>query len=203
MGLNFAFIKSLHQASPVAFGAIDLQRDEQLIYSSGHAEKLLGYSKKELIGHSKNNFKSLVHPDDHEVSENAYARIRKSDVGEIVESTFRVRHSEGHYVCLFVRDIVFERDGDKPLKFTTVVQDITHVMQLEQDLAKKVEVLKEVSYKNSHELRGPVANIIGLVDLLKKEHFRTEYNEKILRHLEDTVKKLDEVIHEINSISNS
>lgn len=203
MGLNFAFIKSLHRASPVAFGAIDLDKDEQLIYSSGHAEKLLGYSKEEFKELSRNNFKSIVHPEDYERSDGAYERLRRSEVGEIVETTLRIKHADGHYLWLFLREIVFERDENKPLKFTSVVQDITHVVELEKELSQKVKSLKQVSYKNSHELRGPVANIIGLVELMKEDHFRTEYNEKILRHLEATVRKLDEVIHEINHMSNS
>lgn len=202
MGLNFAFIRSLHKASPVAFGALDMIEDE-LIYSSGHAELLLGYSKDELKKLSQNYFASIIHPDDLRISEETIEKLRSSNVGEIVECTLRVRNSNNEYQHLLIRDIVFERDSlQSPVKFSTVVQDVTPLVSLEEELRDKVDALRKISYKNSHELRAPVANIIGLVDLLKTDNFKTQYNEKIFRHLEETVKKLDEVIHEINKLSN-
>ncbi|MDN5202463.1 PAS domain-containing protein [Fulvivirgaceae bacterium BMA10] len=201
MGNKIEFIRSISKLAPVAFGAVDLYKD-QLICSSGLAEKQLGYTKEELVYHSKNNFESIIHPDDLLESELAIKKLMESKAGEIVESTFRVKRSDGKYLCLFVRDLVFEWDEeDKPLKYATVVQDITEVMELEKELAKKVKAPDDIALKNAHELRGPVATILGLVDLMKKENFKTEYNEKIFHHLEKTVKKLDEVIHDINNLS--
>lgn len=199
--MSFAFIKSLYRASPVAFGSIDILND-QIIYSSGHAESLLGYTPEELKALSKQNFKSIVHPDDLEMSQDAIDRLMKSADGEIVESVFRVRKSDGDYLYLLVRDIVFERDADSnPTKFSTIAQDITHTVELEKELSEKVEALKKISFKNSHEVRAPVANIIALVDLMKPHNFKTQYNQRIFRYLEETVLKLDNIIHDINELS--
>ncbi len=176
---------------------------DDLIYSSGHAEELLGYTKKEFKELSSNYFASIIHPDDLETSEEIIERLRNSQVGEIVECTLRVRNASGDYQHLFIRDIVFERnDQQTPVKFSTIVQDVTQLVELEKALGEKVDAIRKISYKNSHELRAPVAKIIGLVDLLKTDNFKTEYNERIFRHLEETVKKLDDVIHEINNLSN-
>lgn len=203
MGLNFSFIKSLHKASPVAFGAMDMLNDE-ILYSSGHAETLLGYTKEELKEHSKNYFESIVHPNDLEKSREAINKLIKSDIGEIVECTLRVRRSDDNYLTLFIRDIVFERNEDNsPSKFTTIVQDVSEVVELEKELNKKLEVIRNISYKNSHELRAPVANIIGLMSIMKEENFQTEYNAKIFHHLEETVTRLDNIIHDINNLANS
>ncbi len=200
--MSLAFVKSLIYASPVAFGSIDMVND-QIIYSSGKAEELLGYSATELKQLSNHNFRSIVHPEDIEISANALRRLQESNEGEIVESIFRVRKATGEYIHLLVRDIVFERNqAHIPTKFTTIVQDISHTVDLERQLAEKVAALKEISFKNSHDLRAPVANIIGLVDLLKTHNFKTEFTERIFRYLEETVKKLDDVIHQINDMSN-
>ncbi|WP_421764739.1 PAS domain-containing protein [Ekhidna sp.] len=202
MGLNFSFIKSLHKASPVAFGAVDIFNDE-IIYSSGHAEELLGYTKDELKKHSRNQFESIVHPEDLDKSREAINSLINSDVGEIVECTLRIRKSDGKYLSLFIRDIVFERDTkDAPLKFTTIVQDVSDVVELEEKLNEKLEIIRKISYKNSHELRAPVANIIGLLSIMKEDNFKTEFNAKIFHHLEETVTRLDNIIHDINNLSN-
>ncbi|MEP0987530.1 histidine kinase dimerization/phospho-acceptor domain-containing protein [Ekhidna sp.] len=104
---------------------------------------------------------------------------------------------------LFIRDIVFERDiKDAPLKFTTIVQDVSDVVELEEKLNEKLEIIRKISYKNSHELRAPVANIIGLLSIMKEDNFKTEFNAKIFHHLEETVTRLDNIIHDINNLSN-
>lgn len=200
--MSFAFIKSLYKASPVAFGSMDIA-NEEIIYSSGHAEALLGYSSEEFKLLSKQNFKSIVHPEDLAASEEALGRLMQSSDGEIVEVVLRIRKSDGTYIHLLVRDIVFERDSENvPTKFSSIVQDVSHTVELERELSEKVKALKEISYKNSHEVRAPVANIIALVDLLKPQNFKTSYTEKIFRYLEETVKKLDDIIREINGLSN-
>ena len=202
MGINLSFIKSLHKASPVAIGAMDMFNDE-IIYSSGHAESLLGYSRMELKEFSRNYFESIVHPDDIKKSREAINQLVHSHLGEIIECTLRVRKSDGNYISLFIRDIVFERDKENiPMKFTTIVQDVSHVVELEKKLKEKLDIIKEISHKNSHELRAPVANIIGLLSLMKEESFKTEFNAKIFHHLEETVAKLDDIIHNINNLSN-
>ena len=154
--------------------------------------------------HSKNYFESIVHPNDLEKSREAINKLIKSDIGEIVECTLRVRRSDDNYLTLFIRDIVFERNEDNsPSKFTTIVQDVSEVVELEKELNKKLEVIRNISYKNSHELRAPVANIIGLMSIMKEENFQTEYNAKIFHHLEETVTRLDNIIHDINNLANS
>ena len=201
MGFRYGFVKSLSKLAPVAFGTFDLYND-RLICSSGLAEKLLGYSKKELIALSQNTFSTIIHPEDLVKSKEAVEKLIKSEAGEIVESTFRVRKSDGQYLCLYVRDIVYERSKDnQPLKFATVVQDISEFVELEKELAKKVEILNEISLKNSHEVRGPVATILGLGDLMKRDGFKTEYHKKMFDHLEKTVIRLDNVIRDIDKLS--
>ena len=199
--MSLAFIKSLYKTSPVAFGSVDLTKD-QIVYSSGHAEKLLGYSAEELRTLSRQNFKAIVHPDDLQLSQASIDRLMKSKEGEIIEAVLRIKKSDGSYVHLLVRDIVFERDDhNNPTKFSTIAQDVSHTIKLEKELAEKVEALKEISHKNSHEVRAPVANIIALVGLMKPHNFKTEYNQRIFQYLEETVIKLDNIIHEINELS--
>jgi len=56
--------------------------------------------------------------------------------------------------------------------------------------------LKEIARINSHELRGPVASIMGLLTLIKEDK-QTSYKD-YLHLLEKTVYSLDEKIHYIN-----
>jgi hypothetical protein len=51
-------------------------------------------------------------------------------------------------------------------------------------------------------LRGPVASIIGLIDLFEEKDIISSHNLQIFNFLKQAIEKLDVVIHEINDISN-
>ncbi|SNT28184.1 hypothetical protein SAMN05421640_3155 [Ekhidna lutea] len=57
------------------------------------------------------------------------------------------------------------------------------------------------SFKNSHELRAPLANVMGIIELLKDAESQAEINE-LLVLLNKSCEDLDKVVHEINEILN-
>lgn len=57
------------------------------------------------------------------------------------------------------------------------------------------------SYKNSHELRAPLANVLGVLDLLK-ESKSLEETQQLVDLLNESCKDLDRIVHEINHILN-
>jgi PAS domain S-box-containing protein len=59
--------------------------------------------------------------------------------------------------------------------------------------------LEQFSFIVSHNLRSPVANIIGLADLLE-EDYPLETKDQFLEELLDNVKRLDNVITDLNEI---
>jgi PAS domain S-box-containing protein len=77
-------------------------------------------------------------------------------------------------------------------------RDITeqqrHILMIEEQNEK----LRQISWFQSHELRKPVANIIGLTALINKEHF-TSHPEtlRLLEYLETSSQELDLVIRKI------
>lgn len=74
--------------------------------------------------------------------------------------------------------------------------DIDQRKRVEINLQKKNEMLNSISWKQSHEVRKPVANILGLVNLLKETEEEEERN-LYIKHLEEESNDLDDIIHEI------
>lgn len=73
-------------------------------------------------------------------------------------------------------------------------------LELIQKLQKANEELDRFVYSAAHDLRGPVASLLGLINLAKSE----DSLEKIRYYLalkEKTLKKLDEMIHDIIDFS--
>ncbi|MFD1818074.1 PAS domain S-box-containing protein [Pseudarcicella hirudinis] len=57
--------------------------------------------------------------------------------------------------------------------------------------------LNEIAWLQSHTVRAPLANIIGLVQLINHDDLNDQNNQKILKFLEEESFKLDEIIHKI------
>lgn len=100
--------------------------------------------------------------------------------------------------------MVYEhKSNNRTFSIIREAEDVTRFIELRNELDEKVEQLKLVSYKNSHQLRGPVANIIGLVDLVEEQGITSEHNKQILKLLKETIEKLDCVVREINEDAGS
>ncbi|MFD1257568.1 PAS domain-containing protein [Mucilaginibacter terrae] len=73
--------------------------------------------------------------------------------------------------------------------------DITERKRNEEKIISQNQALRKIAYLQSHELRKPVASILGLMHLLKLEE--TGPKSQILQMMEKAVLELDETIHHI------
>ncbi len=191
------FIESVITVSHVDFSSYDL-KNHSLIYSSGLAKKILGYSDAELKEFAQDYNRKIIHPDDLEVVDRKLEEILNSKPGQIIETIVRYKRRDGRYIWGYTRKIVADWDEDgKPLKITTVAQDISEMVAIQEELEHRVALLDEINYRNAHELRGPVASILGLVNLMKDQGMVDEFYNEILSHLCRTVEKLDMVVNDL------
>jgi len=57
--------------------------------------------------------------------------------------------------------------------------------------------LHEIATISSHDVRRPVATILGLISLFDRENLDKPLNKEIINHLDDVTRELDDVIHAI------
>jgi PAS domain S-box-containing protein len=79
------------------------------------------------------------------------------------------------------------------------VKDITDRKQKEIFINHQNQQLRQIAWIQSHELRRPVANILGLADLLKTEDLA--HQQQVLENLYTSVNELDAKIHQIVKLS--
>lgn len=66
------------------------------------------------------------------------------------------------------------------------------------ELERKNKALEEYAFINAHNLRSPVASLLGLINLLS--HAKTESESKeIMDHMKISAERLDEVVHTITT----
>ena len=72
--------------------------------------------------------------------------------------------------------------------------------QLNQELIRQNEQLQQFSFITSHNLRAPVANLLGLLGLYDSNNPAAPENLAVVVNLERTVRRLDEVIYDLNEL---
>ncbi|QEC76873.1 PAS domain S-box protein [Mucilaginibacter ginsenosidivorax] len=73
-------------------------------------------------------------------------------------------------------------------------RDITRRLKIEQELIDQNERLRNIASLSSHEIRRPVASMMGLISIMDKENFFNPENEQIIQHLFTVSAEIDDVI---------
>lgn len=176
---------------------------KRMSFTSGKIMKNLGYLEDEFAELSQNFYKSAIHQDDLPTLENHISNLIKSNPGQIFECLLRFRRKEGSYNTLMLRDSVFARDHQGyPQEVICSAIDITQYLHLKARMEENMKFIKEMSFKNSHEMRAPVATLLGLAQLMKLELHSPSSVSEMIDYLEQTVKKMDEVIRDLTDTLN-
>ncbi len=147
---------------------------------------------------------------------NYFAKSRKEDIEKIAQSVAingRFNYETTHKL----KDDVTEWYdvtwmgvvglNSENIGFILTLRNITEKRQAQMDrekmtadLVKRNADLEQFTYIISHNLRAPVANIIGLSAMLEDLNVKNEDDAGILKALDTSVKRLDDVIIDLNNI---
>jgi PAS domain S-box-containing protein len=183
-----------HSSDSIILANENLER----IFVSNSAERVTGYKPFELL-YAKSF--SLVHPEDVELSDK-FLKIVLENPGEPKSLVYRSIKKDG--TVIWCERISTNLLHDPKIKgIVSNVRDITAHKEYEdalkaynEDLRKSNMELDRFVYSVSHDLRAPLASILGIVQLSELE---TE-DERILQHfdlIKTSVKKLDTFIQDI------
>lgn len=104
----------------------------------------------------------------------------------------RINYSDRQIWWLIKYEPAFNADGEI-IGVSVNSTDVTARVDHEQTVTAQNKSLREIAFIQSHELRRPVASIIGLMDLLKSDQRVSGIEE--LELMEKAVLELDEKIH--------
>jgi len=165
----------------------DWNLETNSVYYSNNMQKLFGHQ-------SGTNYDNLpfffenVHPEDRE-----RAVLYPDQVinGNMIHWTqeYRFRKANGEYANILGRGIVIRDENGIGKRMIGAMQDIS-------TLRKQHERLTEIALINSHEIRKPIASILGLIELFKDIKNQNP-DEQLMQHLESATQELDDVIKRI------
>jgi PAS domain S-box-containing protein len=93
-------------------------------------------------------------------------------------------------------------DNDN-LNIIVILEDLTIAKQHQDTILNQNDVLKKIAWKHSHEIRKPVANILGLSDLFDEINLDNETNYKTISYLKEAARELDLITQSIVEEANN
>ncbi|MEO5893132.1 MAG: PAS domain S-box protein [Ferruginibacter sp.] len=176
-----------------AFFAVD--KSWIVTYWNNQAEKMLQTPKKKILG---KNLWSVFTGQENSVSYQQYhlAILTRQltcfkDYYTSLNKWFEINaYPSENGLSVFFKDITQQKKSEDEREKMTA------------DLLQRNTVLEQFSYIISHNLRAPVANIMGLSYTLQKKDLNDILKEKVTASLSSSAIKLDEVIKDLNEILN-
>ena len=134
-------------------------------YLTPHVYETVGYTAKELSD-DPGLFKKTLHPDDIDKHEPIY-EARRNKSKEMVETEYRVMHSDGTYHWFYERQLPKLDENGEVEFFDSIALDITKRKQLETDLrhAKRMETFGNLAGGIAHDFNNHLAVILGQIGL--------------------------------------
>ncbi len=168
------FITHIADASPTVLYLFEAIKGK-ILYINKEAESVIGYSPEEIVGMGENVIPQLYHPDDvMRISERLHSYKESKDPNSLFQFEVRMRHRNGEWRWLLIREIVFKHSTDgRILEILGAALDITTRKEMESTLFRKTLELQqsnaslgEFAYVASHDLKEPLRKITTFGDLL-------------------------------------
>jgi PAS domain S-box-containing protein len=179
-------------------------QDTKIIYVNAAMVKMTGYTENEMIGRSPRMFQGPK--SDRAQLDKMKNAINNSEPcsSEIINYT---KNGKLYWVDIDIAPVT-DATG-KVSHMIAIEKDITSRKVQEQEREKLIfellqnnKDLRQFSYITSHNLRGPIANLLGLTNLLQNYQIEDPTLLKILAGIQKATLNFDETIKDLSSILN-
>ncbi len=106
-----------------------------------------------------------------------------------------------------IKWLIVKNNDEQKYGFILANTDITNAKmaalereQITADLIQHNKDLEQFTYIISHNLRAPVANILGLTSILKEEDIEDDERNHVIERVSASIKNVDDIIQDLNLI---
>ncbi len=181
----------------------DAKTGEQIIvFVNDPFIKMTGYSIEELIGNSPKMFQG-INSDRKELD-----KIRKAIVNYQKYQTEIInyrKNGEEYWINMSISPVTNELG--KPTHFIAIEKDVTErkIREIEKELiiaelSQNNKDLKQFSYVTSHNLRAPIANLLGLTTLIEQYKIPNKTLKLILEGIKQSALMFDDTIKDLTNV---
>ncbi|GAB3532151.1 hypothetical protein GCM10027443_15450 [Pontibacter brevis] len=177
--------------------------DLSILYISPQCKQITGYSEEAFLGKPETWLK-VIHPEDRE--QLMQEVFPKTLSGESQEHEIRIIDSSGKLRWLLVRvSPGFDLAGKMRMygsasDMTAYKEAEAKQQELSEQLIQQNQNLQQFAYIVSHNLRAPIANMLGLTSIYDRNKFDSPVNQKVIDNLVKSAQLLDTTIRDLNDI---
>lgn len=177
-----------------------VDRRGSIQYLSPSVKTVLGDEPQDFIDRQIFEY---VHPDDIPYLASEFNNMLDSNTKQIALKAFRYKNSKHEYSWL--EAVVTNMYDDPAIKGIVInSRDITerkrlyeHQQSLTEELIKNNQDLQQFSFITSHNLRAPVANLIGLLNLYNKEEPADDFNAVLVEKFGEATQQLNTTLNDL------
>lgn len=186
--------KLLTKATVEAIIDWDIPNNE-VIWGEGF-QTMLGYDlrEKNVYLWAKN-----IHVDDRRKVLYDLNKAMLDPTKQYFNAEFRFLKANGEVTFVQHKGVFLRDENGKAIRALGAMIDLTEALTAVRKIELQDRALKEIAWAQSHIVRAPLANLMGLVGLLKGKVHTGLSDEILLTHISDSAEKLDVVIREIVS----
>lgn len=173
-------------------GILIVDNNDEIKYANEPFSRLSGYEFSEMEG--KNATQLFVNNRNVKDKVNERIENRKRKISDQYEIQIITKFGEKKW--LLVGGSPYIDKNGKVIGSIGIHANIDERKEAEESLIETNKELEIFIYKVSHDLRGPLASIIGLVNVSKYE-IKDELSNKYLRMIESSTQKLDHTLKEL------
>jgi PAS domain S-box-containing protein len=174
--------------------------DDNVQWVNPAFERVTGYTLKEVLGKKPANF--LRGPESNaEVNAFIQDKVEKGEGFKDVEILNHTKDGRPYWVSIEVQPI-YNKSG-KVTQFVSIQSDISERKAHQQALLDRNEELSKLNaeldrfvYSASHDLRAPIASLLGLIEVVRMEQ-NMDNMEKLLDMQKRSLNRLDHFIKDI------
>lgn len=186
------------EAIPHPFIIVNEQRN--IVSINNEFEKVFGYTENEVLGRNIDFLIPERHRKAHIQHENKYLKTGDKLLRRFSENVSAITKNKQE-ISVNANLNTFTVGGEKFI--LVILEDITEFKKRQDIILQQNETLRQIAWQQSHEVRRPVANILGLINVIQTDKTLTQKEkEQCLTYLLQATQELDQVIHKIVAQSN-
>jgi PAS domain S-box-containing protein len=200
IGINSDFLNFIEKSHELSFF---ITRTGNIIYASSEAELLFGFSHAE---YTQFNIRDIIHPEDLSALAQQMEQLL-SPHSKPVHYELRCINKQGGYEWIegtaanFLNEVGVQAIVYKFCSATVRKTSAQEQLLLINQLSKRKEELEQFVYIISHNLRTPLSNLTGLINILEEDKL-DEYNKSIVSLFKSATNRLSETILDLTLMLN-
>lgn len=164
-----------------------------VLYASPYTEVLTGYPLQEMYRATGDFFLSIMHDED---KARYHRALQVSATGEAFDVRYRIFHHSGIEMWVETRLVPLTDEQGNTRGTLAITLDVTSQVRHQHLLEERNRDLRDFSYMLSHDLKGPIFTIKGMLGMLEEDHLASipPAMKEILDHVKKATSRLEQLV---------